>query len=174
MQLGAKLQRTLLRGKAKTHALIIKKGACALFAFTLPVEPASAQAVNVEDIRVQLFYERSGTLSEDFTKVKDVSFWNTIIGEGIAKEPANSFLVSVVLRGKPASFVESERVVVTVFVESKKSKVLQRRFDSFLFGDEGRVVKPVFVENQTCAPIRISARSKANTKTMTLPFKCGD
>jgi hypothetical protein len=151
-----------------------KEVALALIALALVFEPATAQSVRVEDIRVQLFYEHSGTLSDDLTKVKDLSLWNTIISEGIAKEPADSFLVSVVLRGKPASFEQSERVVVTVFDESKKSKVLQRRFDSFLFGDEGRVVKPVFVENRTCMPIRISARSKSNAKTINLPFKCGE
>jgi hypothetical protein len=153
---------------------LTKEVVFALFALTLLVEPASAQAVHVEDIHVQLFYERSGVLSEDFTKVKDPSFWNTIIGEGIAKEPANSLLVSVVLRGKPASSVQSESVVVTVFDESKKTKILERRFDRLLFGDDGRVVKPVFVENRTCTPIRISARSKTNTKTITVPFKCGE
>src|SRR5262245_25645280 len=97
-------------GAAKVHASIGKKVTSVLFVLTLFVEPASAQAVHVEDIRVQLFYERSGKLSEDFTKVKDVSFWNTTIGEGTAKEPANSFLVSIVLRGKPTSFVDSESI----------------------------------------------------------------
>jgi hypothetical protein len=169
MQLGTKH----MGAKAKDGS-IIKNVTFVLFALAFLAERAKAQPVIVEDIRVQLFYESTGKLSADLAKVKDVSFWNTIIGEGFAKEPANSFLVSVVLRGKPASFVNSERVVVTVFDESKKSKALQRRFRSFLFSDEGLVVKPVFVENQTCAPVRISAQSKANTKTITLPFKCGE
>jgi hypothetical protein len=144
------------------------------FTLALLVGPVHAQAVHVEEIRVQLFYEHSGALSEDFAKTKDASFWNTIIGEGSAKEPANSFLVSVVLRGKPNSFVQSESVVVTVYDESKKSRVLERRFGGLAFGDDGRLVKPVFIENRTCAPIRISARSNANTKTITVPFKCGE
>jgi hypothetical protein len=68
----------------------------------------------------------------------------------------------------------SEIEAVLLYDESKKTKVLERRFDSLLFGDDGRVVKPVFVENRTCTPIRISAQSKTNTKTITVPFKCGE
>jgi hypothetical protein len=152
----------------------IKDVVFGFFTLALLVGPVHAQAVHVEDIRVQLFYERSGVLSEDFAKTKDASFWNTIIGEGSAKEPANSFLVSVVLRGKADSIVHSESVVVTVYDESKKTKVLERRFGDLLFGVDGRLVKPVFIENRTCAPIRISARTNANTKTITVPFKCGE
>jgi hypothetical protein len=152
----------------------ITKVAFASAALTLFAGSAGAQTVHVEDIRVQLFYENSGVLSEALTKIKDLTLWNTIIGEGSAKGPATSFLISVVLRGKPASFVKAERVVVTVFDESKKAKIVQRRFDSFSFDDEGRVIKPVFVEDNTCTPIRITARSKGDTKTITMPFKCGE
>jgi hypothetical protein len=135
---------------------------------------ANAQTAQIEDIRVQLFYERSGTLSEDLTKLKKLSLWNTVIGEGDAKEPANSFLVSVDIRGKPDSFVKQESIAVTVFDKAKKTMVMQRRFDGLLFGKDGRLVKPVFVENRTCAPIEITARGKSGAKTVTVPFACGE
>src|SRR5665647_276349 len=64
---------------------------------------ATAQNATVEDIHVQLFYEYSGALSDDLTKRKSLSLWNTMIGEGSSKEPANSFLVSVVVKGAPES-----------------------------------------------------------------------
>ena len=69
-------------------AILITGIASALSALTLLVASASAQPVSVENIRVQLFYERNGELSEDITKVKDIILWNTIIGEGYAKQPA--------------------------------------------------------------------------------------
>ncbi len=89
----------------------------ALLAFSFPLVcavayPANAGGLKVEDILVQLFYENSGTLSEDVTKMKTVRLWNTIIGEGHAREPANSFLVSVVLSGKAGSFDHTEKLVV--------------------------------------------------------------
>jgi hypothetical protein len=148
-----------------------------IFALAAPyllIGIANAQTAQIEDIRVQLFYERSGTFSEDLTKLKKISLWNTIIGEGDAKEPANSFLVSVVIQGKPESLVKRESVAVTVFDKAKKSMVMQRRFDGLLFGKDGRLVKPVFVENRTCAPLEITARSKSGVKTVTLPFACGE
>ncbi len=44
---------------------------------------AAAQAVQVENIRVQLFYENSGQLSDDLTKKKNLALWNTISGKEI-------------------------------------------------------------------------------------------
>ena len=136
--------------------------------------PASASGLKIEDVRVQLFYENSGTLSEDLTKMKNVALWNTIIGEGDAREPANSFLVNVVLSGKAGSFDHTEKLVVTVFDETIKKSVVQKTFSSFLIEKSGRVIKPVFVENRTCSPIRITAKSKNSTRTIRLSFDCGE
>jgi hypothetical protein len=161
-------------GRSHMIAFLNRALIFALAAPCLLIGIASAQTAEIEDIRVQLFYERSGTLSEDLTKLKKVSLWNTIIGEGDAKEPANSFLVSVEIRGKPESFSKRESIAVTVFDKAKKSMVMQRRFDGLLFGKDGLLVKPVFVENRTCAPIEITARSKSGVKTVTVPFACGE
>jgi len=70
---------------------------------------AAAQTATIEDIRVQLFYAYSGTLSDDLTKRKDLVLRNTMIGEGGAKEPANSFLVSVVVKGQSEAFDRMRR-----------------------------------------------------------------
>ena len=60
---------------------------------------AGALPVKIEAIRMQLFYETTGTLSADITPTPD-SWANTVIGEGAAKEPANDIMVSVVLSSK--------------------------------------------------------------------------
>jgi hypothetical protein len=138
------------------------------------LQPSSAQTVEVADIRVQLFYEDSGQLSaDDLTKRKDLALWNTIIGAGDAGGPARSFLVSIVLRSTPSSFLKRE-AVVTVTDDKKKTKVMERHFRGLLFGKDGQLVKPILVENQTCSPTTIRAVIGARTKSVTLPFECGE
>ena len=137
---------------------------------------AAAQTATIEDIRVQLFYEYDGTLSDDLTKRKDLALSNTMTGEGNAKQPANSFLVAVSVRGQPDTFDKAAALTVTVTTEGKrKAKVAEKAFGSgILFGPEGKVVKAMFVHDSVCAPLLVTAKLRSGAaKTFTLPFKCG-
>lgn len=139
----------------------------------LPSQARAAEAVQVEDIRVQLFYEDSGQLSKDLTKKKDLALWNTIIGEGDSGGPARSFLASIVLRAKPNASVKGE-AVVTVTDDKKKVRVMERRFSQLNFEKNGLLVKPVLVENRTCSPTSITVSVGKSTKSVALPFECGE
>ena len=143
--------------------------------FALVSCPAFAQATQVQNIGVQLFYEVSGTLSEDVTKTKDFHYLNTLIGEGDAKEPANSFHVTIFLSGKPESFDAKDSVTVTISDENpKKFKPVVRRISGLLFGQSGKLVKAIFVENRVCSPLTIKARAKQSEKSVKIPFACGE
>jgi hypothetical protein len=142
-------------------------------AFLTASAAAETQTVHLDDIKVQLFYEDSGLLSDDLTKKKDMALWNTIIGEGSSGGPAKSFLASIVLRSEPNSFLKQE-VVVTIVDDRKKVKLMERRFGRLWFGKDGRLVKPVFVENRTCNPTTITVSIKRDSKQVTLPFECGE
>src|SRR3712207_7607316 len=63
--------------------------------------PASAQGnvTKVDEIRAQLFYERSGRLSQNIAPPAKFESRNTVIGEGHAEGPAGDILVSVLLSG---------------------------------------------------------------------------
>jgi hypothetical protein len=137
---------------------------------------ATAQNATVEDIHVQLFYEYSGALSDDLTKRKSLSLWNTMIGEGASKEPANSFLVSVEVKGAPESFDKAAALTITVNSDGKrKAKVAEKAFSGILFGPEGKVVKAMMVFDAVCAPMVITAKLKSGaSKSFSLPFKCGE
>lgn len=116
-----------------------------------------------------------GTFSEDVTKTKDFHYWNTLIGEGDAKEPANSFLVTIFLRGKPESFDAKEFVTITITDENpKKFKPGVRRISGLLFGETGKLVKAIFVENRVCSPLTINARARQSEKCVKIPFACGE
>src|SRR5262245_60499337 len=117
--------------------------------------PAVAQTATIEDIRVQLFNEYDGTLSDDLTKRQNLELRNTMIGEGDARQPANSFLVAVSVKGQPDTFDKAAALTVTVTTDDKrKSKVTEKAFGSgILFGPQGRVVKAAFVYDRVCVPL---------------------
>ena len=131
--------------------------------------PAAAQQSKVESIRVHLFKENTGTLSDDIV-TNNPGLWNVIIGDN----QAESFLVSIVIIGKPDSYDRDGRVVVSVFDDDAKKRVVQRSFRGFLFGKDGRTYKPVFVEHLTCSRVRIVARTRAGEISETVTFRCGE
>ena len=144
---------------------------------TVASQTAVAQTATIEDIRVHLFYENDGTLSEDLTKRKELALFNTMTGEGDAKKPSSSFLVAVSVRGQPETFDKAAALTITVTTNAKrKSKVAEKAFGSgILFGPEGQVVKALFVHDRVCVPLTVTARLKSGaTKTFNLPFKCGE
>ena len=149
---------------------------CGVSQPALSAQLAAAQSATVEDIRVQLFYEYNGTLSDDLTKRKDLTLLNTMTGEGAAKQPANSFLVAVTVAGQPDTFDKAAALTVTVTTDGKrKARVAEKAFGSgILFGPEGKVVKAMFVHDSVCAPLLVTAKLKSGAaKTFSLPFKCG-
>jgi hypothetical protein len=129
-----------------------------------------ADAVQVEAIRVQLFHERSGTLSEDLVAAGTEPF-NVIIGS----DPSESFLVSVVLRGQPPKFDQSGFVNIAVYDDKKGTKLAERRIrGGLLFGDQGLLIKPFMVYDRNCTAVRITAATRAGAKTVRVPFRCGE
>jgi hypothetical protein len=139
---------------------------CALAVLTVS---AAAQPVQVESIRAQLFKEASGTLSEDIIAA-GAGLWNAIIGD----YQANSVLISVVVSGKPDSYDTKGTVLVTIIDDETRKRITQRRFTGLLFGNDGRVTKPILVDDHNCSRMRIVARTPTGVKTAIIGFKCGE
>lgn len=135
--------------------------------------------VAVEDVRVQMFLERSGTLSENIVGSKK-SFRNMVTGEGDAGEPAESVLVTLVITG-PKNTVSSDKIArdlasVTVTQNTKQGpKVLLRRaYGGFRFGETGKIHKAFYLDNATCAPLEVDVRLARSRKTAKVEFSCGE
>jgi hypothetical protein len=144
----------------------------------LAATPAAAQ-VAIQDIRMQLFLERSGKLSENIVG-SNKAFHNTIIGAGDAGEPAESILVTLVITG-PKDSRSSDKIArdlasVTVTQKGQKgSKVLLRRaYGGFLFGETGRVHKAFWLDNATCDTLEVEVKLGRSQKKATVPFTCGE
>ncbi len=146
------------------------------FMFALPIPTASAQ-VAVSDIRLQLFKERSGTLSENIAGSKQ-TFVNTPSGGGDAGEPAEAILVTLVITG-PKNSKSSDKVArdlasitVTQTAKTGPRVLLKRAYGGFQFGEDGRSHKAFLLENATCAPLEVDVRLGRSRKTVSIPFSC--
>ncbi len=116
-----------------------------------------------------MFKESDGTLSDDII-ANNPGLWNVIIGT----YQANSVLISVVVSGRPDSYDKKGTVLVTIIDEEDGKRIAQRRFTGFLFGKDGRVTKPILVDDHNCSRMRVTARTPAAVKTEIIPFKCGE
>jgi hypothetical protein len=157
---------------------LIDSAAISVLALAGLAAPAAAQ-VAVEDIRIQLFLERSGKLSDNIVGSKK-SFHNTVIGEGDAGEPAESVLVTLLITG-PKNAKSSDKIArdlasVTVTQTSKQGpKVLLRRaYGGFLFGEDGKAHKAFMLDNATCAPLEVDVKLGRSRKTAKIEFTCGE
>jgi hypothetical protein len=148
-------------------------GVITIGGYEIPRAHAQSTAVTIDDIQVHLFLEISGALSKNVAPPAAPALWNTIIGEGDAEEPANDFLVVVHLSGAPGKFVK-QSLIVTVGRAGEKKPISERRFETLLFGPEGKLTKPVFVTNATCAPVRITASTGSIRKSTNVDFRCGE
>lgn len=138
--------------------------------------PAQAQ-VAVEDIRAQLFLERSGKLSDNLVGTKK-ALHNTVTGEGEIGEPADAILVTLTFSGekntKSSDKIARDLASITVRQRTKTGeKILLRRvYGGFLFGEEGRIHKAFLVDNATCAPLEIEVKVGRSRKEAKLAFSC--
>jgi hypothetical protein len=81
-------------------------------------------SLRLGDLKVRLWYEETGRLSDNFDASQQFSFWNTLIGGGAAGEAANDALFTADICGDRAQFAKSR---LTMTVTGEKGKVLARR-----------------------------------------------
>lgn len=140
--------------------------------------PVHAQ-VAIDEIRAQLFLERSGKLSENLVGSKKALF-NTVIGEGDAGEPADAVLVTLTFSGakntKSSDKIARDLASITVKQQAKTGEkiLLKRAYGGFLFGEAGRIHKAFLLDNATCAPLEIEVKVGRSRKEAKLDFACGE
>jgi hypothetical protein len=151
-----------------------------LFGFVLlfaisggPVVAASQSEVSLAQIRAQLLYETSGTLSKDLLAEPNFVGWNLVASGDEGREAANDLLVSVVLHS-----VASEAEInlpLTVTAKTLKGKVLGRRTYRLVVTTKGRVTGFLFLPDATCAGgIVIEAVYGKQRKSAEIDLDCGE
>jgi len=129
--------------------------------------------VEIEDISMRLFYESSGELSEDITAIDDFAGWNTVIGEGSAREPADNMLVTVVLKTTRHDYIDDQPLFV--WAQSGDATIFKSAQASYLTGYDGYVRLPFWLTDIGCAgKLEFTARIGEQIKTETLELHCGE
>ena len=140
-----------------------------------PASPATDDGVALVGLRAQLYYERSGTLSDDvIAHDPPLSFWNTVIGGGEADEPADNLLVSAVLTNPGEEAWLDENVTVRVS-GNKGRKIAERTFKGLLLDAKGTLHLPLWLYDAGClGPITITATFRKQAVSEELQLMCGE
>lgn len=153
--------------------LFVLTAAPALAKHSASVGKSAPAVFKIDALEARLFYETSGKLSENVATPARFNGWNTIIGEGDAKEPANDLLVTVALSVNRHEENSSKPLVVTVY--GAKGKKLARRKITSLFFKDGKVTKAFLAQDVGCAGEgRIEAAFGKEKKTERFKLDCGE
>jgi len=142
-----------------------------------PCLSASQKAQTKVTIRAQLFYDATGTFSDDILTRKDLALWNTIIGEGSAGGPSTSTFVTVEISGRHLA-VGATKVEITA--SGTKKGIIQKRVLAVdIYDERTKFFAPMWLHDTGCDPIKISARligagAPATVVTRRIPFECGE
>ncbi len=165
-----RLRRILLATLAV--ALLAGGGAAGLHAARKPAAPA----YRLSAMKAMLFYEHSATFSGDLLSQRGLSLWNTIVGEGDAKEPAHAVLVTVRVTGEAGSFEPTRRVELAARTENRV--ILRQAQDIGVLNAEGRTHVGFWLYGVGCSKVRLRARlvgqATESPRTGEIPFECGE
>jgi hypothetical protein len=122
---------------------------------------------------MHLFYQETGRLSPDITNpAGGFAGWNVIIGEGSAEEAANDLVVVVELRTQGEQSIQRP---LTITARAGRRLLGQRRINSMLTSNQGRVYLPLWLKDVGCAgSIRVEVSFGRERKTETLALNCGE
>jgi hypothetical protein len=130
--------------------------------------------MSVSKIEAFLIYGQSGKLSPDIAPPsQEIDFWNTMIGEGGAREWTEDILVIVHI--EKISGDSSGGVISIKVVDHKSKKVLLSKLSAQVsFGETKTAAKAFTLENIQCTNLDIIIKAGKNSKTVNLPFACGE
>jgi hypothetical protein len=135
---------------------------------------ASAQDIRIGDIKAYLYLESSGKLSDDILSMKSPKLMNLPRGEGLFNEPINTVIFNVGLLGakntQPKFATAQVNITTTNRTGQRKTEV--RPILGMVFGEEGKLNRPIVLENITCSKVEIEVKTKGLSKRSSLEFEC--
>jgi len=145
----------------------------------VPARPAQSDspALKIRDIEVRLFYDHSGTFSEDITARREYPFilWNTLIGAGDAKEPSTSVLATVIVEGPAGSF-EPDRTLEFEALEANGKSLFSSSSTLGVFSPGGLHYTGFWLAGVACKDLRLKARVRGTSSDTaeSVTFNCGE
>lgn len=139
------------------------------------------EGYTVAAIHVHLFYHATGEIDPtDLLDGRPHHLWNTVIGEGEAREPSTAVAVFIELAGP--TFVDCPGRLAVKAQDGKKTLIDQIFPLEEWFNEGKRLVIPLFLYGTGCRPLDITARLQGlpaakvrqGTLKRTVPFACGE
>jgi hypothetical protein len=136
--------------------------------------PVLAQDVRLGDVRAHLYLERTGKLSDDLLAQKNPKLADLPRGEGVFGEPANTLILNVTLLGAPNTQPRHASALVNITTTNRAGvrRTETRPLMGFVFGEDGKLNRPIVLENVTCSRVEIEVKSRNAAKRAELPFTC--
>jgi hypothetical protein len=142
----------------------------------LATAPATAQEIRIGDIRAHFYLESSGKLSDDVLSQKGAKLVNLPRGEGVFSEPVNTVVFNVTLFGAKNTQPKHATAMVNITTTNRtgQRKTETRPLLGFVFGEDGRVNRPIVLENITCSKVEIEVKARGASRKANLDFECND
>jgi hypothetical protein len=137
---------------------------------------AFAQDVRIGDIRAHFYLESSGKLSDDVLIQSNPKLMNLPRGEGVFAEPINTIVFNITLLGAKNTQPKNATALVNITTTNRtgQKKTETRPLMGFVFGEDGRLNRPIVLENITCSKVEIEVKSRSAVKKANLDFECID
>lgn len=125
--------------------------------------PAFA-APTISKITAHFIYAEGKVDEQDILTLKKGMLWNTIIGEGAAKDSSESTEVRVYVKGEA-----KEAKVQLKVKEDVQSQLLPEKA-----GKDGLRMVKFTLKNTGCERVNLTASISASSVKKTIPFACGE
>ena len=147
--------------------------ALATTATAVHADAAPEPKVMLDKPVIRLWYQNEGRLSDDIAPPRDITLWNTVIGEGGAGGIANDALFTVRVRvpGDEANLTQP----VTLTAIDAHGKVLAKRTVAFYLTSSTGANLPLWVRDVACAGrVTFTARVGTIERKAVMNFDCGE
>lgn len=138
---------------------------------------ASAQKrAHLEAVSVHLLLVRSGTLSEDITRIADFGSWNSE-SRGAAlpdKEMFDSAVIRLQFHADGEVFAKGVQAKVTLRDQEGGRRTRTEDVRDVYIPPEGTAHKFIFLQNVSCKPLLVTVTGDGKPIRINLPFRCGE
>jgi hypothetical protein len=142
----------------------------------LAATPAFAQEIRIADLRAHLYLERTGKLSDDVLAMQRPNLKDLPRGEGVFGEPVNTVLINVGLAGAANTQPKHATAIVNIITTNRtgQRKTETRPLMGFVFGTDGRLNRPIVLDNITCSKVEIEVKTRGTARRAELDFSCSE
>ena len=129
---------------------------------------------HLKAVTAKLYFDESGTFSDDILSKPDLGLWNTIIGEGGAGSPSTETLITVEVVGDGGPNVYGADTL-DITIQQGKRPAIKRHLEHLHFSKDGKYFTSVMLDDTGCEQVSITAQvNKQAPVQKKIPFECGE